>query len=117
MLRSGGASANRLTDHQLIARADLLQTAVDPLLGQLFLYSVLRQTGAKVREVYVVHLLVLIEARENHGLLARYRIFVLLQALRANLFHHALHGRVDTGDRLVPVLEIGGQNSVPRALY
>src|SRR5260370_25611803 len=77
-----------LADRYLISRANLAEAAVDPLLGQLLLHSVLRQARAQTGEVHVIHLLVLIEAPEHHRLLARYWIFVLLNALRATFLHH-----------------------------
>jgi hypothetical protein len=54
------------------------------------------QAGDRARPL---HVLILVEAGEDERLAAGRRIDVLLQALRADLFHHALHGRVDAGDR------------------
>src|ERR1700722_637623 len=79
------------SDCQLFPRAKLPQAPVNPLLGQLLLHAILRQPRAQAGEIDVIHLLVLIEAGENQRLFARDRIFVLLQTLRANFLHHALH--------------------------
>ena len=49
--------------------------------------------------------------------LARDRIDVLLQALRADFLHHALHRRVDAGDADVLLLEIRREHAVTRRLH
>src|SRR5438105_3146248 len=41
---------------------------------------------------------ILVEAGEDDRLLASLRIHVLLQALRADFLHHALHRRIDARD-------------------
>jgi hypothetical protein len=41
---------------------------------------------------------------------------VLLQALRAHFFHHALHRRVDAGDADMGPLQTGFEHAVPRSL-
>jgi len=58
-----------------------------------------------------VELLVLVEAGEHDALEPGRGIAVDLQALRADLLHHALHRRVDGGDRLVAGLEMAGMTS------
>ena len=73
----------------------MLQAAINPELGQLFLDAVLRQAAAQCAEIDAVHLLVLVEAGENHRLGTGHRVMMALQALRADLLHHALHRRVD----------------------
>ena len=59
-------------------------------------------------------LLVLVEAREDDGLGAGHRVVMALQALRANLLHHALHRRVDRRDRPVLRAEIAAQRGAAR---
>src|SRR5260370_36336147 len=71
-----------------------LKQMVEPHARQLLLHGVLPQARGQAREVDAVDLLILIEAREDDLFLARHRIDVLLQALRAYLLHHALHRRV-----------------------
>ena len=92
----------------------MLQAAVDPELGQLFLHAVLREAAAQGAEIDAVHFLVLVEAGEDDGLGAGHRVAVALQALRADLLHHALHRRVDRGDRAVVGAEIALQTRLPR---
>ncbi len=58
-------------------------------------------------------MLVLVKAREDKEFLARVRVDVALQALCADLFHHALHGRIDRADRDVFLLQIWFERSVP----
>src|SRR3989449_10493838 len=72
-----------------------VQEVVEPHVGQLFLDGVLPQARREVGKVDAVHLLVLVEAREDDRLLAARRVDVLLETLRADFFHHALHRRVD----------------------
>src|SRR5947209_131882 len=81
LLRGGG----------LDAVAEPAQAAVDPQLGQLLLRAILRQAAAQRREIDPVDVLVLVEARKDHRLGAARRVVMALQALCANLFHHALH--------------------------
>src|SRR5687768_10128125 len=83
----------------------LLQRVIDPLHGQLLMDRVLAQALAQRAEIDLVQLLVLVEAGEHHGFRARDRILVRLQALRADLLHHALHRRVDGADRAMRCLE------------
>jgi hypothetical protein len=45
-------------DRQDFGGAHFGQAAIDPLLGQLSLHAVLRQTGAEADKVYVIQLLV-----------------------------------------------------------
>ena len=75
-----------------------------------------RRRAVQVREVHPVHVLVLVEAREDDGLLAGLRIDVPLQALRADFLHHALHRRVDAGDRDVVVLQVRRERREARRL-
>src|SRR6266851_1115860 len=89
-----------------LAPAEVPEATVDPQLGQLFLGAVLAETAAQSREIDAVEFLVLVEAGEHHGLGAARRVVMALQALRADLLHHALHRRVDRGDRAVPRAEI-----------
>src|SRR5712671_6025395 len=99
-----------------LAPAEVPKTAVDPQLGQLFLGAVLAEAAAQRWEIDAVQFLVLVEAGEYDGLGAAHRVVVALQALRADLLHHALHRRVDRGDRAVPRAEIaleGGAAGFP----
>jgi len=88
------------------ALAKVVEAAVDPELGQLFLGAVPHQAAVQGRETDLVHLLILVEAGEDDRLGAGHRIAMPLQALRADLFHDALHRRVDRGDRAVVRPEI-----------
>src|ERR671927_317559 len=74
-------------------RRQLAQAAVDPERGQLFLDAILREALRERAEVDLVERLVLVEAGEDVGRFARGRVDVRLQALGADLFHHALHRR------------------------
>src|SRR5579862_4692838 len=89
-----------------LAAAELLQAAIDPLRRELLLEAVLPQPLMEAGEVDTVEPLVLIEAGEDDGLGARRRIFLHLKALRADFLHHALHRRVDRGDRVMAGLEM-----------
>src|SRR5436309_3416203 len=104
-------------NHQFFPRADLTQAAVDPLLRQLLLDAVLREARAESVPIHVIERLVLIKAGEYHGLFSSERILVKLEALRADLFHHALHWRVDASDRFVIGFEIRSQNCVACASH
>jgi len=96
------------------ALAEMLQAAVDPELGEFFLDAVLRQAAAQGAEINAVHLLVLLEAGKDDRLGAGHGITVALQALRADLLHHALHWRVDRGNRPVVGAEIALQAHAAR---
>jgi len=52
-------------------------------------------------------MLVLVKALENKKLFARVRVDVSLQTLGAELFHHALHGRVYRSYRDVLLFQMG----------
>src|SRR4051794_12239861 len=93
--------SGRLLRGLSLAPAEVPEAAVDPQLGQLFLRAVLRQAPAQGAEIDPVDVLVLVEAGEYDRLGAACRVVVALQALRADLLHHALHRRVDRGDRPV----------------
>src|SRR4051812_21220105 len=84
-----------------LAPAEVPQAAVDPQLGQLFLRAVLRQPPAQGAEIDPVEVLILVEAGEDDRLGAGRRIEMALQALSADLLHHALHRRVDRRNRSV----------------
>src|SRR5260221_1276877 len=88
------------------ARSNLAQRPVDPQRADLFLYAVLAQALAETVEVDAVELLVLVEAGEDHRFLAGHRIAMELQALRADLLHHALHGGVDRSQRAMLGLQV-----------
>ena len=68
-------------------------------------------------EIHAVEFLVLIEARENGGHFAGMRVALRLNALRANLFHHALHRRVDGANGKVVWLHVRLENVVARAAH
>src|SRR5687767_2363071 len=74
-----------------VRQVDRVQQMVQPAAGQLLLDRVLPQPHVQVREIDAIHLLILVEAREDEFLAPGRGIDVLLQALRADLFHHALH--------------------------
>src|SRR6266852_8778261 len=97
-----------------LAPAEVPEATVDPQLGQLFLGAVLAETAAQSREIDAVEFLVLVEAGKNDGLGAARRVVVALQALRTDLLHHALHWRVDRGDRAVPRAEIALKGGAAR---
>src|SRR5512134_3848033 len=71
----------------------------DPLRGQLLLHGVLFQARVETAEIDAVERLVLVEAREHVAHLAGRWVAMRLQALRADLLHHALHRRVDRCER------------------
>ena len=73
------------------ALAKVVEATVDPQLVQFFLDAVLRQAAMQGREVDAVHLLVLVEAGEDNRLRAGLGIALQLEALGADLLHHALH--------------------------
>src|SRR5262245_48916501 len=66
--------------------------AIEPQVRQLLLNRVLPQPRRQIGEIDAIDRLVLVEAREDYRLLPARRVHVLLQALRADLLHHALHG-------------------------
>ena len=68
------------------------QAMTDPAGCQLFLDAVLAQSRCQSAEIDLVERLILIEAGEYVGDLSGLGVLVRLQALRANFFHHALHG-------------------------
>jgi len=70
--------------------------------------------AAQGAEIDAVHLLVLVKAGEDDRLRAGNRITVALQALRADLFHHALHRRIDRRDRPVVGAKIAFQARLAR---
>src|SRR5439155_12520726 len=108
------ASAETLFSRSGLAPAEVPQAAVDPQLGQFLLGTVLAEAAAQRREIDAVQFLVLVEAGEHHGLGAARRVVVALQALGADLLHHALHRRVDRGDRAVPRAEIALEGGAAR---
>src|SRR6266508_5955939 len=97
-----------------LPQSQMPQRAVDPQPRELFLHAVLVEPRTQIVEVDAVEILVLIEAGEHHALDAGYGIAMHLQALGADFLHHALHRRVDRGDRLVPGLEMLREHSLPR---
>ena len=92
-----------------------MEAAVDPEFGELLLHAVLLQAGAEVAPIDFVERLVLIEAGEDHGLFAGFGILVHLQALGADLLHHALHRGVDAADGVMFRLQVLLQNPVAGA--
>src|SRR5437764_958398 len=104
------ATVARLLRGRGIAPAEVPEAPVDPQLGQLLLRAVLREPPAQGAEIDTVDVLVLVEAGENDRLGAARRVVMALQALRADLLHHALHRRVDRGDRAVVRAEIALQH-------
>src|SRR5439155_11020411 len=110
----GGRAVGALF-RRLLPQPQLPERTVNPLLGQLLLHAILAEARAQAAEVDAVELLVLVEAGEHDALETGGGIAVDLQALRANLLHHALHRRVDRGDRLVAGLEMAGQDALSGA--
>src|SRR5438045_1883668 len=88
------------------------EQAAHPEIGELLLDAVLPQALGQVAPVDGVLGLVLVEAGEHDRLAPGDGIDLLLQALRADLLHHALHGRVDRGDGGVPLAQVGAQLGV-----
>src|SRR5271154_2007481 len=82
-----------------------LEELVEPGVAELLLHRVGSEPLAEVTEVDRVEILILVEAGEDDALFAGVRVLELLQALRADLLHHALHRRVDAPDREVPRVE------------
>ena len=87
---------------------------VDPLGGEQFLGAVLAQALAQALEIDHVQRLVLAEAGKHHRVFPGLGVHVVLQALGANLLHHALHGRIDRADGHVPGLQEVRQDRVAR---
>ena len=110
-VRRRGRLAGELSTSSALLGEQQVQAAV----CQFFCDAVCFQALAEVAEVHAVHLLVLVEAGEDdfrRGL--RLGVNVLLQALAADFFHHALHHRVDRCDADMVGLQIGFQDRVPR---
>src|SRR5690349_5074860 len=82
------------------------EQVIEPDVRQLLLHRVLPQPRRQIWKVDPIQLLILVEAREDDRFRAGARIDVLLQALRADFLHHALHRRVDAADADVIGLEI-----------
>src|SRR5208283_4181255 len=57
-------------------------------------------------EVHAIERLILVKTRKYISSLAGYRIMLRLQALRTDLFHHALHRRVDRTNCKMMRLEV-----------
>ena len=94
-----------------------LQGAVDPQFRQLLLNAVLSQPRTKVAEVNVIEVLILVEAGEDNLLHASDRVFMNLQTLGADFFHHALHRRVDTADRVMALFQVRLQDAMTSPGY
>ena len=62
---------------------------------EFLLNGILPQSRLEIGEVHAVQILVLIIAGVNKVLLPSIRLDMLAKALRADAFHHALHGRID----------------------
>src|SRR5205823_12235173 len=110
---AGTTRRSRLFRRGRGAPAEMAQAAVDPCLCQLLLGAVLRQPPPQCAEIDAVEILVLVEAGEHHRLRAGRRVVMALQALGADLLHHALHRRVDRRDGAVPRAEIALQRGAP----
>src|SRR5262245_18546682 len=94
----------------------MAQRTVDPKPRELLLYAVPAEPRAQNVEVDAIEILVLVEAGELDALDPAFGIAMDLQALRADLLHHALHRRVDVGDRLVPGFQVLRQHAFARVL-
>src|SRR5450759_4310417 len=88
-----------------VSRPELLETSANPLRVELFLQGILAQARIEGGKIDAVKRLILVEAREHVAGLACGGIDLRLQALGADLFHHALHRRVDGADGKVMRLE------------
>jgi hypothetical protein len=75
---------DQLLSGQCGALAEVVEAAVDPELGQLFLCAILGEAPVQGPKIDAVHFLVLVEAGEDDSLGAGDGIAVLLQALRAD---------------------------------
>ena len=95
----------------------VVQTNLDPLFGQFFLQRILLQTLGQGVEIHAVEILILIEARENESHFAGKRVALRLKALGANLFHHALHRRVDGANGEVMWLHVRFKHVVACATH
>src|ERR1044071_7331781 len=95
----------------------LAQQPRQPQIRQLLQHRVLAQSCAEVDEVDVVEVLVLVEAGEDERLLLRLRVDVALEALRADLLHHALHRGVDRADADVLLGQVRREHAVARVLH
>ena len=77
------------------------------------MHAVLREALGEGVEIDLVERLVLVEAGEDVGRLAARWVDVRLQALRADLLHHALHRRVDRTDAALRRLDECLELAVP----
>ena len=77
------------------------EATVDPQRREFFLDGILAEALVEGVEIHAVEGLVLVEAGEDHRFLAGRRVAVGLEALGADLLHHALHRRVDGADGAV----------------
>ena len=66
-----------------------------PHSGELFLNRILPQPGLQIREINPIKVLILVVAGIYEVFLSGIGLDMLAKALRADAFHHALHGRVD----------------------
>jgi len=89
---------------------------INPELGQFFLRAILGKARAQAAELDLIERLILIEAGEDDGLFAGDGVLMHLQALGADLLHHALHGRVDAANGVMVGFEEWPQNGVARLL-
>jgi hypothetical protein len=64
---------------------------INPEVREFLLNGVCPKSIVQICEINEIEVLVLIEAREDEDLLVGYRVDMPLEALGANLFHHALH--------------------------
>src|ERR1700740_2811702 len=88
------------------------EAAMDPECRQLLRHRILAEALMQYAEIDRVERLVLVEAGEYDRLDTRDGVLLQLRALGANFFHHALHWRVDRGDRPMRGLETRLQHAV-----
>ncbi len=100
-----------------LPRLQIMKAFINPKPGEFFLYAILRQSRAQIVEAHMIERLVLIEAGEDDRFLAGFRIGVHLQALGTNLFHHALHRRIDGADGEMIRIQERFQNRMPGFLH
>src|SRR5437764_4141324 len=80
--------------------------SIQPHICQLFLDAVCAQAFVEVFEIDEIEMLVLVKAGEDKKLFAGVWIDMALQTLRTDLFHHALHRRIDRTDSGVTLIQI-----------
>src|SRR5690606_19803327 len=89
----------------------------EPRVRELLVRRALTQPLVQEVEVDLVERLVLLEAGVDEALLPGLGIHAALQALPADLLHHALHRRVDAPERDLRAAELLGERPVSRVAH